>query len=159
MLFPTFGFLLFFLAVAAGLAALDTRFGAKKALLVVASYYFYAQWDWRFCFLLAFSTAISFGAGLLIGRLPERRRQRLVLGIAVALHLGLLGLFKYLDFFTLSANELARLLGLEHELPFLGVLLPVGISFFTFHGISYVTDVYRGDVAVCRNPLDMADSS
>jgi D-alanyl-lipoteichoic acid acyltransferase DltB (MBOAT superfamily) len=156
MLFPTFGFLLFFLAVAAGLAALDTRFGAKKAMLVLASYYFYAQWDWRFCFLLAFSTSVSYLAGLLIGRLSDRGRQRLVLGIAVALHLGLLGAFKYLDFFVLSANELAHLLGLEHELPFFEILLPVGISFFTFHGISYVTDVYRGDVPVCRNPLDMA---
>ena len=156
MLFPTFGFLLFFLVVAAGLAALDTRFAAKKALLVAASYYFYAQWDWRFCFLLAFSTAVSFAAGLLIGRMPEGRRQRFVLGVAVALHLGLLCAFKYLDFFVLSANELAHLLGLEHELPFFEILLPVGISFFTFHGISYVTDVYRGDVAVCRNPLDMA---
>ena len=56
----------------------------------------------------------------------------------------------------LSANELARSLGLHHELPFLEILLPVGISFFTFHGISYIVDVYRGDVEVCRNPLDMA---
>src|SRR5205085_9232080 len=68
----------------------------------------------------------------------------------------LLGAFKYFDFFISSANHLARLLGLEHELPFIEILLPVGISFFTFHGISYITDVYRGDVAVCRNPLDMA---
>jgi D-alanyl-lipoteichoic acid acyltransferase DltB (MBOAT superfamily) len=68
----------------------------------------------------------------------------------------LLGAFKYFDFFVLSANELAHLLGLQHELPFVEILLPVGISFFTFHGISYVTDVYRGEVAVCRNPLDMA---
>ncbi|HEX3535468.1 MAG TPA: MBOAT family O-acyltransferase [Stellaceae bacterium] len=156
MLFPTFGFLLFFLAVAAGLAVLEDRFTAKKALLVAASYFFYAQWDWRFCFLLAFSTGLSFIAGLLIGRLKDQSRQRLVLGIAIALHLGLLGIFKYLDFFVLSSNELAHLLGLEHELPFVEILLPVGISFFTFHGISYVTDVYRGDVAVCRNPLDMA---
>src|SRR5436305_10960338 len=155
MLFPTFGFLLFFLAVAAGLAVLEGRFRAKKALLVAASYFFYAQWDWRFCLLLAGSTALSFAAGLLIGRLSDRGRQRLVLGIAVALHLGLLGAFKYLDFFVMSANELARLLGLEHELPFFEILLPIGISFFTFHGISYITDVYRGDVAVCRNPLDM----
>ena len=56
----------------------------------------------------------------------------------------------------LSANELARSLGFTHELPFLEILLPVGISFFTFHGISYIIDVYRGDVAVCREPLDMA---
>jgi D-alanyl-lipoteichoic acid acyltransferase DltB (MBOAT superfamily) len=156
MLFPTSGFLLFFLVVAAAMAGLETRFAVKKAVLVVASYYFYAQWDWRFCFLLAGSTAVSYLAGRLIGAIQRRDRQRLVLGIAVALHLGLLGTFKYLDFLVLSANRLAHLLGLEHELPFLEVLLPVGISFFTFHGISYVTDVYRGDARVCRNPLDMA---
>src|SRR5215211_7961334 len=155
MLFPTSGFLLFFLAVAAAMAVLDTRFAAKKAVLVLASYYFYAQWDWRFCLLLASSSALSFAAGWLIAATADRARQRLILGVAVALHLGLLGVFKYFDFFVGSANELAQMLGLTHELPFLEILLPVGISFFTFHGISYVTDVYRGDVAVCRNPLDM----
>ena len=155
MLFPTLGFLLFFLVVAAVMAALGTRFAAKKTVLVVASYYFYAQWDWRFCFLLAGSSALSYLAGLLIDRASDERRARVILGIAVALHLGVLGTFKYFDFFVSSANQLARFLGLEHELPFVEILLPVGISFFTFHGISYITDVYRGDVAVCRNPLDM----
>ena len=156
MLFPTTHFLLFFVVVAGIVAALDRRFTAKKAVLVVASYYFYAQWDWRFCFLLGFSTALSYAGGLVLAATAERTRRRVILGIAVALHLALLGAFKYLDFFVLSANELARLLGLEHELPFFEILLPVGISFFTFHGISYLTDVYRADVAVCRNPLDMA---
>jgi D-alanyl-lipoteichoic acid acyltransferase DltB (MBOAT superfamily) len=156
MLFPTSGFLLFFLAVAAAMALLGSRFTAKKAVLVGASYYFYAQWDWRFCFLLAFSTTVSYAAGRLIGATASNDRRRLILAIGVALHLGLLGIFKYLDFFVLSANRLAHLLGLEHELSFFEVLLPVGISFFTFHGISYITDVYRGDVRVCRSPLDMA---
>src|ERR1700726_3389125 len=123
MLFATLGFLLFFLVVAAAMAVLETRFTAKKAVLVVASYYFYAQWDWRFCFLLAFSSSVSFLAGRLIGATADRDRRRLILGIAIALHLGLLGAFKYLDFFVLSANQLARLLGMEHELPFLEVLL------------------------------------
>src|SRR3984893_14272102 len=155
MLFPTFSFLLFFLVVAAGMAALQRHFSAKKTLLVLASYYFYAQWDWRFCFLLVLSSIISYIAGLLISSTEKRQRQRLVVGIAVALHLGLLGTFKYLDFCISSANELVRLLGLPHELPFFEILLPIGISFFTFHGISYITDVYRGDVVVCRNLLDM----
>ena len=155
MLFPTLGFLLFFLVVAAAMAVLDTRFTAKKAVLVVASYYFYAQWDWRFCFLLAGSSLVSYLAGQLIDAAADQRRRQMILGIAVALHLGLLGAFKYFDFFISSANQLARLLGLEHELPFIEILLPVGISFFTLHGISYITDVYRRDVAVCRNPLDM----
>src|ERR1041384_3811372 len=156
MLFPTLGFLLFFLIVAAAMAALGTRFAAKKTVLVVASYYFYAQWDWRFCFLLAGSSVVSYIAGQLIDRASDERRARTILGMAVALHLGLLGIFKYFDSFISSANQLARLLGLEHEVPFIEILLPVGISFFTFHGISYLTDVYRGDVEVCRNPLDMA---
>src|SRR5579863_2155801 len=151
MLFPTLGFLLFFLVVAAAMAMLERRFAAKKAVLVVASYYFYAQWDWRFCFLLAFSTAVSYLGGRLIGASANRDRQRLVVALAVSCHLGLLGIFKYLDFFVLSANRLAHLLGLGHELPFFEILLPVGISFFAFHGISYITDVYRGDVGVCRN--------
>ena len=73
MLFPTLGFLWFFLVVAAAMAMLGTRFAAKKAVLVVASYYFYAQWDWRFCFLLGFSTALSYLAevGLLQRRLDN----------------------------------------------------------------------------------------
>jgi D-alanyl-lipoteichoic acid acyltransferase DltB (MBOAT superfamily) len=156
MLFPTLDFLLFFLVVAVLLALLDRHFAQKKTMLVAASYFFYAQWDWRFCFLLAGSTAISYTAGLLIGGSNDSRYRRRVLTIGVALHLVILGIFKYLDFLVSSANQLAHLLGLQHELPFFEVLLPVGISFFTFHGISYVTDVYRRDVDVCRAPLDMA---
>ena len=148
MLFPTTHFLLFFLVVAGIVAALEQRFTAKKAVLVIASYYFYAQWDWRFCFLLGFSTAVSYAAGQIIGPSTDRDRRKLVLAIAIGLHLALLGAFKYFDFFVLSANELARSLGMHHELPFIEILLPVGISFFTFHGISYITDVYRRDVAV-----------
>jgi alginate O-acetyltransferase complex protein AlgI len=156
MLFPTLDFLLFFLVVAAAMALLDKHFLAKKAMLVAASYFFYAQWDWRFCFLLAASTAITYAAGRLIGQSRDLAWRRLVLIVGVALHLIILGIFKYLDFLVLSANQLAHVLGLQHELPFIEILLPVGISFFTFHGISYITDVYRGDVAVCRAPLDMA---
>jgi len=156
MLFPTLDFLLFFMVVAVLLVLLDRHFVQKKAMLVAASYFFYAQWDWRFCFLLAGSTAISYVAGLLIGGSGDPHRRRAVLTIGVALHLVILGIFKYLDFLVSSANQLAHLLGLQHELPFFEVLLPVGISFFTFHGISYITDVYRRDVEVCRAPLDMA---
>ncbi len=154
MLFPTLGFLLFFLVVAAAMVALERRFAAKKAVLVAASYFFYAQWNWRFCSLLAFSTAVSYAAGRLIDAAPPRRRRAILAG-AVGIHLALLGTFKYFDFFVVSANQLAHSLGLAHELPFIEIILPVGISFFTFHGISYVTDVYRGDVRVCRRPVDM----
>ena len=144
MLFPTVGFLVFFLFVAALMPGLERHFAIKKVLLVAASYFFYAQWNWRFCFLLGFSTAVSYAAGLAIAasRDPARRRAFLIAGSAV--HLGVLGLFKYFDFFVESANELAHALGLQRELPFFEIILPVGISFYTFHGISYITDVYRG---------------
>src|SRR5215212_4265266 len=83
MLFPTTHFLLFFLVVAGVVAALEDRFTAKKAVLVIASYYFYAQWDWRFCFLLAGSTAVSYAAGLLIDRARDDRSKRVIPGVAV----------------------------------------------------------------------------
>ena len=155
MLFPTVDFLVFFLAVAAAMAVLEGRFAAKKTLLVLASYFFYAQWNWRFCFLLAFSTAVSYAAGRLIAASADLRGKRAALAAGVTIHLGLLGVFKYFDFFVVSANQLAQLLGLARELPFFEIILPVGISFYTFHGISYIVDVYRGDVPVCRRPVDM----
>ena len=137
MLFPTSAFLIFFLVVAAAMAMLDTSFTAKKAVLVVASYYFYAQWDWRFCFLLAFSTAVSYAAGLLIdGHAAtgpgESSGCRGSGAFAAARNLQI---FRFFRPQRQRAGAFARL---THELPFLEILLPVGISFFTFHGISYV---------------------
>lgn len=155
MLFPTLNFLLFFLIVALVMAGLRGRFEWGKKFLVAASYFFYAQWNWHFCFLLLLSSAITYVAGLLIGGSADEKFRKRVLTAAVGGHLLLLGFFKYFDFFVGSTNDLMRLLGLNHELPFIEVILPVGISFFTFHGISYVVDVWRGDVAVCRRFTDM----
>jgi D-alanyl-lipoteichoic acid acyltransferase DltB (MBOAT superfamily) len=151
MLFPTLPFLLFFTAVALSCAALERRPQSRKLLLLVASYAFYSAWNWRFCFLLAGSSLWTYGAGLLLARFPSSW----IVAVAVAFHLGLLGFFKYSDFFIASVNQAARAIGLGHELGFIGVILPVGISFFTFHGISYVVDVYRGQVQVCRRLTDM----
>ena len=155
MLFPTLDFLLFFLVVAGASWLLQNRFEARKLFLVAASYFFYAQWNWRFCFLLFGSSLLSYGAGWLIAHNPDARARKRLLTGAVGLHLFVLGIFKYYDFFVGSFNELAHSLGLERELPFFEIILPVGISFFTFHGISYLVDVYRGDVRVCRRFTDM----
>jgi D-alanyl-lipoteichoic acid acyltransferase DltB (MBOAT superfamily) len=154
MLFPTLPFLLFFCLV--GLAVLPLRHApqARKLVLLAASYVFYAGWNWRFCFLLAGSSLWTFGAGLALGRSQGAARRYVAAG-AIAGHLCLLGFFKYFDFFVGSVNQTAHALGLVHELPVIEVILPVGISFFTFHGISYVADVYRGEVAVCRRLTDM----
>jgi D-alanyl-lipoteichoic acid acyltransferase DltB (MBOAT superfamily) len=155
MLFPTLGFLSFFVAVAAIMAPLRQHFEARKLALVAASYVFYAQWNWRFCLLLAFSSAMTFAAGRAIAASAAPQTRIVVVSAAVASHLLLLGVFKYFDFFVESANRLAHSAGLRTQLPLFEIILPVGISFFTFHGISYVVDVYRGDVPVCRRLRDM----
>lgn len=155
MLFPTVDFFVFFALVVAAMAALARNHGARKLVLVGASYVFYGMWNWRFCFLLAGSSLLSYAAGRLIAGSEGPRRRALVRTGAITLHLLLLGTFKYYDFFVGSANAALRAAGLHAEIPFVEILLPVGISFFTFHGISYVMDVYRGDVPVCRRLSDM----
>lgn len=155
MLFPTLDFLLFFLVVLALLAPLARKHTLRKLVLTAASYFFYAQWNWHYCFLLAGSSLLSYAGGLAIAGTTEARARKFFVGATVTGHLLLLSTFKYLDFLVGSANHLLHAAGVERELPFMEILLPVGISFFTFHGISYVVDVYRGDVAVCRRPLDI----
>ena len=136
MLFPTLDFLLFFIVVLALMAPLVRRHELRKLVLVVASYWFYAQWNWHYCFLLAGSSLLTYLGGLAIGATPSARTRRLIVGITVGLHLLLLSTFKYLDFLVGSANHLMHAFGTDRELPFMEIILPVGISFFTFHGIS-----------------------
>ncbi len=153
MLFPTLSFLVFFVVVAAAVAPLDGWHLGRKIVLLVASYVFYMQWDWRFGFLLFGSSLLTWGAGFGIDR--HRGWARWWVGGAVALHMGVLCAFKYWDFLVGAANGALLAAGSGRELPFLGLALPVGVSFFTFHGISYVVDVYRRDVAVSRRFEDM----
>jgi alginate O-acetyltransferase complex protein AlgI len=155
MLFPTLDFLLFFIAVLALVAPLACRHELRKLVLVAASYWFYAQWNWHYCFLLAGSSLLTYLGGLAIGAASSARARKAIVGVTVGLHLLLLSTFKYLDFLVGSANHLMHAFGAESEMPFMEIILPVGISFFTFHGISYLVDVYRGDVAVCRRFVDI----
>ena len=155
MLFPTLDFGVFFLAVFALSWALYRHAEGRKALLVAASYVFYGYWDWRFCFLLAASSLVNYAAGRLIGAAPTARQRKWILGIAVGLNLTSLGFFKYYGFFITSLDDLLHSLGLERDLPFLEIILPVGISFFTFQGISYVVDVHRGHIRASRSVLDV----
>jgi D-alanyl-lipoteichoic acid acyltransferase DltB (MBOAT superfamily) len=155
VLFPTLAFLLFFLGVAAGLLLLRERHEAQKRFLVLASYVFYAQWNWRFCFLLALVSAVTWAGGLALARAREERTRGRIVAAAVTLLLLQLGVFKYFDFFVGSANQALDATGAVWRIPFVEVILPVGISFFTFHGISYLMDVRRGQVGVCRRLTDM----
>jgi alginate O-acetyltransferase complex protein AlgI len=155
MLFPTLDFLLFFVAVLALMAVFARQHDLRKLVLVAASYFFYAQWNWHYCVLLAFSSLLTYAGGLAIGTASTMRARKAVVGITVGAHLLLLSTFKYLDFLVGSANHLMHAFGADRELPFMEIILPVGISFFTFHGISYLVDVYRGDLAVCKRIVDI----
>src|SRR5688500_3621300 len=116
--------------------------------MIGASYVFYAWWDWRFVPLLAGVSAITQLGALAVSRTPEGRARRWVLGFACATILAPLAYFKYYGFLSLTVTNSLGSLGLSSPFPLAQVLLPVGISFFTFMAISYVVDVYRGETRV-----------
>ncbi|HEV7354305.1 MAG TPA: MBOAT family protein [Brevundimonas sp.] len=154
MLFPTLEFGLFFLAVFVVAWSLERENGRRKLFLLLASWVFYAQWDWRFVALLIFSAVLNWGVAALLSR-EHMPRKKLLVGLGVAANLLLLGVFKYYGFFVEEAGALLARLGWERDLPLLEIVLPVGISFFTFQGISYVVDVWRGKTPPARSLLDV----
>ena len=147
MVFNSDVFLLAFLPVVYGLFWTLRSRQSRYVLLTAAGYVFYGWWDWRFCLLLLFSSLLSFGAGLAIAAAPSPSRARRWMLAAVAADLSLLFFFKYFNFFAASVR--AAWPGVP--LPVIEVALPVGISFYTFHTISYVVDVYAGRVRATRN--------
>jgi D-alanyl-lipoteichoic acid acyltransferase DltB (MBOAT superfamily) len=147
MLFPTLNFGLFFFVVFF-LAWGASRWSVARIwVLIFASYAFYAFWDRRFAALLLGSTLINSVMGRIVYGLSSERGRKWAVGVAVALNLAVLGVFKYFNFFSEQLNDALLALGFKEEIPYLNVALPVGISFFTFHGISYVVDLYRGKLA------------
>ena len=145
MLFPTATFTIFFLVVLPLSWLLMPRGERWRPFIVAASYVFYSAWDWRFVFLLAASTVWNQQFALAIHRREDVRARKRLLFAAVAGNVALLGYFKYYDFFVTSTNNLFALAGVDVPVETRSIILPVGISFFTFMGISYVVDVYRGD--------------
>ncbi len=115
----------------------------QNAFVVLASYVFYGWWDWRFLLLIAFTSFCSWGSGLLIGKAESKKKAKTWMWLNVVLNLGILALFKYYDFFV---TEFARLFHVSTEGLLLKVILPVGISFYTFQALSYSIDVYRGKI-------------
>jgi alginate O-acetyltransferase complex protein AlgI len=150
MLFDSLPYWFFFAAVLLVLSAV--RPVAGKCLLIVASYVFYAFWDVRFVLLLGTSTLVNWAFGLWIDRGAGTSRKRALI-CAIVFNLVTLGFFKYFNFFV---DTLAALLHLDAHSLALRIVLPVGISFFTFEGIAYSVDVYRRDLAARRSLLDFA---
>ena len=126
---------------------------ARKYILLAASYFFYMSWNPRFVPLLLSLTAIDYASALWIAGCTEPRRKKLFLALSLSANLGFLGFFKYYNFLT---GNLTRLLHLPPESLALAIVLPLGISFHTFQSISYVVDVYRGELQPIRNPIDYA---
>lgn len=123
----------------------------QNGLLLIASYYFYACWDWRFLFLLFFSTLLDYASGIKIAQVQKISSKRLWFWLSVCINLGFLAVFKYYNFFAVQLCNGLEQLGLEVNPFLISVILPVGISFYTFHGLSYVIDIYKGRIKPERN--------
>ena len=120
-----------------------TQLLLQNAFVVVASYVFYGWWDWRFLLLIALTSVCSWVSGLLIGNAKSRKEAKTWTTLNIVLNLGILALFKYYDFFV---SEFAQLFHFSTDGMLLKVILPVGISFYTFQALSYSIDVYRGTI-------------
>jgi alginate O-acetyltransferase complex protein AlgI len=115
----------------------------QNAFIVVVSYVFYGWWDWRFLSLIFFSTLIDFFIGIGLEKQEKATKRKILLVISIAVNLGLLGFFKYYNFFLDSLNDAFTIFGSEINFRGLEIILPVGISFYTFQTLSYSIDIYR----------------
>lgn len=154
MLFNSFVFWGFFLLVLVAYRISPHRI--QNRLLLVASYIFYGYWDWRFLSLILISTVTDFFIAQWLDSTSLDKRRKTYVTISIAANLTLLGFFKYYGFFATEFNDLLTNIGFNSYLPILEVVLPVGISFYTFQTISYTVDVYRRQTKPSKDFLDFA---
>ncbi len=129
---------------------------AQNRMLLVASYVFYSAWDWRFLSLILLSTVVDYFVGLRMERETQQIRRKQLLWMSLAVNLGMLAIFKYLGFFADSFQDLIGSLGYEIDPFTLSIVLPVGISFYTFQTLSYTIDIYRRDLKATTDFFDFA---
>jgi alginate O-acetyltransferase complex protein AlgI len=151
MLFNSTLFLQFFAAFLLFYYIVRNDLRARNLLLIAASYVFYGAWNWRFLFLLIFSSFLDFFVGRALQRMADQPRRKALLTVSIVCNLTILGFFKYFDFFVGSMADLMNVFGIHFERHTLGILLPVGISFYTFQSMSYAIDVYRRKIAATGN--------
>lgn len=143
MLFNSLDFLIFLpIAFLLYWFAFNKSLKAQNILLLAASYYFYACWDFRFLFLLMFSTFLDYYTGLKITESQHLSKKKIWFWLSIGVNLGFLGIFKYYNFFITSFSEAIAAARVHFDPYLLNIILPVGISFYTFHGLSYVIDIY-----------------
>ncbi|MCC6595974.1 MAG: MBOAT family protein [Rhodanobacteraceae bacterium] len=153
MLFNSFHFVAFFLVVLALNQSLRAWPLAQKLMLLAATYYFYGQWQWHYLLRVWFSTLVDYAIGL---RMPHARKPRRLVILSVIINLGFLAVFKYANWLIATFNGSAHALGSPWHITPIDLLLPVGISFYTFQSLSYTIDVYRRILPPRRNLLDYA---
>ena len=154
MLFNTPEFGVFLVVVL--IAYYCMRRKAQNILLLVASYIFYGWWDWRFLSLIAFSTILDYLVALGLNRYDRPVVRRSLLMTSLLANFGLLGVFKYANFFLNSLQNVIQEIGFTVHLPTLEIILPIGISFYTFQTLSYTIDVYKGNLRAKKNFIDVA---
>jgi alginate O-acetyltransferase complex protein AlgI len=154
MLFNSLDFALFFPIVFIGYWFIfNKNLTAQNTFLPCASYFFYANWDWRFVFLLAFSTLVNYIFALQIAKQHMISKRKFLLGVIIVIDAVLLCYFKYFNFFIESFTNAFSLFNIRLQFSLINVILPLGISFYTFQNISYVTDVYRKHTEPVKNLL------
>src|SRR3989338_10249827 len=154
MLFNSFDFITFFVIGYLFYLFLNHRY--QNILLLIASYIFYGWWDWRFLGLLFITTIIDYYCGLKIYNSSNQSNRKRFLFFSVTAHLIILGFFKYFNFFTDSFQKVTYATGLNLDFPTLNIILPVGISFYTFQSMSYTIDIYRNQFKPTKSFTDFA---
>lgn len=154
MLFNSAEFIIFFIVLYALYVVLPHR--PQNYLLLAGSYIFYGAWDWRFLSLLLISTVINYYCAYAIDRSETRRQRNIFLTVSMVSNLGFLGVFKYTNFLVHSMIDLLARLGMDVSPLTLNIILPMGISFYTFKAMSYTIDVYRRELKPTENILDFA---
>ncbi|MCW9037116.1 MBOAT family O-acyltransferase, partial [Altibacter sp.] len=153
MLFNSLDFALFFPVVFLLYWAFAKHLTVRNAFLLAASYFFYGWWDWRFLFLIAFSSLVDFFVGKYLYKATGNTRRKVLLWTSISVNIGLLAYFKYANFFIESFVDSFRLFGQDLEVAPLQIILPVGISFYTFQTLSYTIDIYKRKLEPTNNAL------
>ena len=151
MLFNSFVFLFLFLPITYGVFWCLRNARQRHIWLTITGYIFYGYWDPRFCLLMVFTTLVSYSAGRGFLATDDPRKRKLLMIVPITVDLLVLAFFKYAGFFTRSLNDFADLFGWQADLPILDIILPIGISFYTFHTITYIVDAYRGVIKPTRS--------
>ena len=154
MLFNSAGYIVFFTIVCLVYFILPKKL--KRVFLLLASYFFYSCWNLRYSLLMLFSTVATYGTAIAMDMVVAKKKKKLYLGLCFFVNLAILFVFKYYSFTVNFINKILGIAALSIDMPVIDVLLPVGISFYTFQALGYIVDVYRGEIKAERNFINYA---